>query len=173
MGQSIAESDTVLQDIDDSKSSEIEINEVVTKDTDNGLFQSITDDAVLPAMLYEGSQLTPEASNLLIRSYSARYHLTNKAEDDLLKLLKLHLPQDKNHALPSSRYIFRKVASKGPGSELEPTQHYYCNHCYTFLPDQSSCLCPNQLCGTLISEAPYFITISIEEQIDVIFKSKQ
>ena len=127
-----------------------------------------TAEHVLP-MLYEGSALSTENSLLLISSYMCRHHLTGQAREDLLELMRLHLPQDNN--LPSSLYLAQKASGR---SSIVPNYHHYCQHCYTILQDCATSLCPNEYCKTTIDllTSPYFITVSIADQLNILLSHK-
>ena len=115
-----------------------------------------TERIALP-MLYEDSSLSTESSLLVISSYMCRHHLTGQAHEDLLELIKLHLPKENN--LPSSLYLARRASVQ---NNIVLNYHHYCQHCYTILHDCTSTLCPNEHCKTTINleTSPYLITIS-------------
>lgn len=119
-------------------------------------------------LLFPGSLLRSDVSHLLISSFFCRHHLSNQAQEDLLLLLKLHLPSDSQ--VPSSLYSFRKISE---GSSLEPTTHSYCPRCYTPLSSGELTVCPNQCCCySLSTEAtPSFVCLSIGEQLKTLLKS--
>lgn len=115
-------------------------------------------------MLYEGSQLSTENSLLLLNSYMCRHHLTRQAREDLLELVRLHLP--KKNKLPSSLYLFQKTSDQIDA--VVPNYHHYCPECYTLLQDSTTTLCSNECCKTTINfeSSPYFITVSIANQLN-------
>ena len=144
-----------VNDGNDSPSSQL-----ATQSADNSsviISNKTTEHAVLP-MLYERSSLSTESSLLLINSYMCRHHLTGQGREDLLELMRLHLPKENN--LPSSLYLAQKASGC---SNIVPNYHHYCQHCYTILQDCTNTLCPNEYCKTTIDllTSPYFITISI------------
>ena len=86
-----------------------------------------------------------------LSSYMCRHHLTRQAQEDLLKLFHIHLPQ--NNQLSSSLYTFQKQVSYQEDIELVPSYHYYCSQCFTILPSYNTSQCPNQSCNmTIIHE---------------------
>ena len=124
-------------------------------------------------MLYEGSSLTTESSLLLLNSYVCHHNITQQACQDLLQLLRLHLP--KENALPSSLYLFQKQSELigSQHTDIVPNYCHYCPKCYTLITD-SITLCPNECCEAEINFdlSPYFITVSIADQLKSLFARK-
>ena len=60
--------------------------------------ESKEEESTAALMLYEGCSLTTESSLLLLNSYVSHHNLTQQACQDLLQLLRLHLP--KENAMP-------------------------------------------------------------------------
>ena len=120
-------------------------------------------------LLYEGSVLTVESSLLLLNSYVCHHNLTQQASQDLLQLLRLHLPKD--NVLPPSLYLFHKqseeIESQYTDIDVAPNFHHYCPECYTLLTDHKTTLCVNEHCKTEINfdSSPSFITVSIADQL--------
>ena len=120
--------------------------------------------------LYEGSSLSVECSHILISSYMCRHHLTGQAREDLLQLLRIHLP--KTNQLPSSSYMFNKHADHT--RDIIPIYHYYCHKCYSVLPSDDTIQCPNTSCNTIINKQciSFFITVPIADQLKILLSSK-
>jgi len=120
--------------------------------------------------LYEGSLLSTGSSHLLLKSFMCCYHLTGQAQEDLLQLVQLHLPKEK---LPSSRYLFQKQNNQLEHNEL-CTYHHYCPHCFTTIPNSATTECQNRFCGQEVQfdTSPYFITVSISDQLKTLLSSK-
>ena len=85
--------------------------------------------------LYEGPSLSTESSHLLLKSYMCRHHLTGQAKEDLLQLLRLHLP--KENWLLSSMYLFQKHSDQNDITTTSTYRHY-CPHCYTAIPNSAT-----------------------------------
>ena len=120
--------------------------------------------------LYEGSSLSVESSHILISSYMCRHHLTGQAREDLLQLLRIHLP--KTNQLPSSSYTFNKQSDHT--RDITPIYHYYCHECYSLLPSDEVIQCHNTSCNANINKQciSFFITIPIADQLKVLLSSK-
>ena len=120
--------------------------------------------------LYEGSSLSTEGSRILISSYMCRHHLTGQACEDLLQLLRIHLP--KNNQLSSSLYTFHKHTDHT--RDVMPDYHYYCHECCSLLPSDDAIQCPNTSCNTIIKKEciNFFITVPIADQLKILLSSK-
>ena len=57
-------------------------------------------------MLYKDSYLSLQSSEIMIKSYVCRHHLSGQAQEHLLQLLQFHLPE--GNKLSSSLYLFDK-----------------------------------------------------------------
>ncbi len=132
---------------------------------------SESDHIPLPSKLYPGSVVTAASSELAINSYISRHHLSKQAQEDMLQLIQLHLPE--GSLVPSSVYTFRKHSLLNSVT-AKNTCHYLCSQCSVSITDSSCQICPNETCAISISEynLSSFFTISIAEQIQVKFKSK-
>lgn len=121
--------------------------------------------------LYPGSTISVRTSNLLIRSFNYRHHLTYQAKADLLQLLQVHLPHP--NQLPSTLYTFQKQ-NRQCSVDVDPevTEHHYCSQCYTILTEETCSACT--LCGVnlVYNATPYFIVVSIPDQLKVFLKRK-
>ena len=121
--------------------------------------------------LFSGSTIGVHTSSMLIRSFMCRHHLTYQAKADLLQLLQVHLPNP--NQLPSSLYTFQKMNTKcSVDINPEVTEHHYCSQCYTILIDQTNSICTQCGISLVHSATPYFITISISDQLKVFLKRK-
>ena len=121
--------------------------------------------------LFSDSSISVCTSNMLIRSFMCRHHLTYQAKTDLLQLLQIHMPNPNN--LPSSLYKFQKMNTKCL-LDVDPvvTEHHYCSICYTVLSDQTSSTCTQCGMPLVCNTTPYFITVSISDQLKVFLKRK-
>ena len=122
-------------------------------------------------LLFQDSVVSCISSELAINSYISRHHLTKQAQEDLLQLVQLHVPQDSS--VPSSVFTLRKYSLLNPVS-AKHILHYMCPQCYTVLPDKNCDVCPNDGCCLSLDQETlsYFFTISIAEQLKIILKSK-
>lgn len=100
-----------------------------------------------------------------------RHHLTGQAREDLLQLLRLHLPNE--NQLPSSMYLFQKQSNQNDITSTL-TYHHYCPQCYTAIPNSATIKCPNALCSVEVTyeSSPYFITVSVADQLKTVLSSK-
>lgn len=123
--------------------------------------------------VYENSRLSTKSSELALRSFSARHHLTEQAQDDLLQLLDIHLP--KPNSIPSSVYILEKNSILKPIS-VEAETHLICPLCCSSIPDESVTKCPNSSCNydssTSAEKTLSFYCVSIKEQLKCILTSE-
>lgn len=108
--------------------------------------------------------------NILIKQFSVRHNLTQKALDDLLQLLRLcsHDPS----SIPASVYKLNKDFNK---LQFPLKHHYFCNSCFQLLSDSRVANCTNIACraslannGTISS----FIELSLEAQLVNILERK-
>ena len=136
-------------------------------DTDSHLNNETesTREHVVSKQLYEGSLLSTEKSLLVINSYMCHHNLSGQAREDLLELLRLHLP--KENQLPPSLYLAQKANQID--HDIVTKYHHYCPHCYILIQECTT-LCPNEHCKIAINfeSSPYFITISIVDQLKVL-----
>lgn len=126
--------------------------------------------------IYDGTSLSNKSSELVIRAFSARHHLTCQAENDQLKLLHIHLP--KPNSIPSSSYKLDKNSLLKPMG-VKAVSHYICPLCYTSNDEDERFereACPNLSCcyDPLTShEKPLsFQSMSIAGQLKIILTSK-
>jgi len=149
---------------------DIEINTTFQDASDQGSTVDTTN-LVPEVPLYEGSLLSTGSSHLLLKSFMCRHHLTGQAQEDLLQLVQLHLP--KENKLPSSRYLFQKQTNQLEHTEL-CTYHHYCPQCFTTIPNSATTECQNTFCSLEVQfdTSPYFITVSISDQLKTLLSSK-
>lgn len=103
-----------------------------------------TREHVASKQLYEGSLLSTENSLLLINSYMCHHNLSGQAREDLLELLRRHLPKE-NQLLPSLY-----LAQKANQMDIAIKYHHYCPHCHVLLQECAT-LCPNEHCKIAIN----------------------
>ena len=136
--------------------------------------ESKAEESTASPRLYEGSMLTTENSLLLLNSYMCHHNLTQQGCQDLLQLLRLHLPTE--NALPSSLYLFHKQSkeTESQNTDVEPNYHHYCPECYTLLSDREITLCVNEYCEADVNFdlSPCFMTVSIADQLKNFFASE-
>jgi hypothetical protein len=135
--------------------------------TDESDHQNDNDESInthVSSKLYADCKVTEKSSELAITSYISKYHLTLKAQDDLLRLLQLHIPL--NTSIPSSVYSFRKISSLNP-HRIRMIFNYFCPRCFIHLPDENIEICINKSCEISFEKLslPYFITLPIAEQL--------
>ena len=121
--------------------------------------------------LFSDSTISVRTSSMLIRIFMCRHHLTYQAKADLLQLLQVHLP-DPNQ-LPTTLYTFQKMNTRN-SVDVDPvvTEHHYCTQCNTVLSDLSNSFCTQCEVPLVQGATPYFITVSIPDQLKVFLKSK-
>ena len=123
--------------------------------------------------VFPGSSLTVNTSNMLLRSFMCRHHLTHRAKIDLLQLLRIHLPEESQ--VPPSLYMFEKNCSKNsPDCSPEITEHYYCSGCNASLTGPGGSGCSQEYCPSHneVKNAPFFLTVSIADQLKLLLKRK-
>ena len=123
-------------------------------------------------MLYEGSLLATKSSLLLLNV--CHHNLTQQACQDLLQLLKLHLP--KENAMPSSLYLFQKQSKQIESQHIDvvPNHYRYCSECYTLLSDCGNTFSLDECCKAEINSdlSPCLITVFISNQLKILFACK-
>ena len=122
--------------------------------------------------LYPDSRVSADVSQLMLRSYFCRHHLTKQAQKDLLSLLQIHLPPCST-TMTKSLYLFENYQSVASSEieTVEPEEHPFCGKCYMPIAKQSS-LCPNVQCQNKAIKHPTFIKLSIAEQLRTLLKRK-
>lgn len=68
--------------------------------------------------LYNGCNLTPEESELLIMGFAVRHRLSDYALEDLLELINCHLP--------CAHYISKYLFLKKFGPVVKAIPYFYC-----------------------------------------------
>ena len=121
--------------------------------------------------LYPGSILTSRSSELAISSYISRHHLSRQAQEDLLRLLQLHIPESR--LIPSSVYSL-KINSSLDEVVVQHAYHYFCPRCHKGLSDSECEVCPNDECATSLdySSISGFFTLSIAGQLQNLLRSE-
>ena len=108
--------------------------------------------------VFPDSSLTVFESHVLLFHYYTKHQLSSKALDDLIQLLKLHMPKEAN--IPSSSYTLKKFF-KDLFPDLASSVHFYCSNCHQLLTTESE-VCNNIECG---SDTEYFISVPLHQQI--------
>ena len=98
-----------------------------------------------PASQLEITEHNLPPSNVLLKQFVVRHHLTQDALSDLLKFLSIYSTTDK---WPSSVYLFDKQFK---AVQNAPIFHYFCNDCFHSLPSANEKKCPNDLCGNQLN----------------------
>jgi len=139
----------------------------ITSFTSNDSSMDNSEDRLLQqettSMLYKDSYLSVQSSEIMIKSFVCRHHLSGQAQEDLLQLLQFHLPE--GNKLSSSLYLFDKN-SQSQSITVDSQIHYCCSKCYLILEsDEQKC------CDT--AEKPLcFYSLSIADQLRKIISSK-
>ena len=119
--------------------------------------------------------VTKISSEFSINTFISRHHLTRQAQEDLLGLIQLHMPSETSSSISSSVFTLRKHSLLNPVA-AQNEMHFMCPQCWCVFPTKDShpTVCPNTTCAARLDEVvlPYFITVSIAEQLQVILKSK-
>lgn len=97
----------------DSNISLITLNDSsIDSSMDNSEDTSLQEEtASTKCMLYKDSYLSLQSSELMIKSYVCRHHLSGQAQEDLLQLLQFHLPEGIS-CLPHFTFLTRTVNHK-------------------------------------------------------------
>ncbi len=119
----------------------------------------------LDSPLYGNAPVTLYATLLLILAFSISHKLTKDALSDLLSLLNVIIL--KPHSLPTSLYKFYSTLKLNKAASI---RHYYCSLCEQLLDSNSSSKCPNPLCGQTPKDPPYFLELSLEDQLRKLFE---
>ena len=103
---------------------------------------------------------------VMILLFALRHNLTYEAISDLLNLLNLITPTP--NKIPKSLWLFRQLVEKRC---TKAQQHLYCSVCQDNISNCTLSLCPT--CGTNLVTSPpgNFSTLSIENQLQSLFKS--
>lgn len=115
--------------------------------------------------------VTKVSREFSIKTFISRHHLPRQAQEDLLDLIRLHLlPSHVCSSFSSSVFTLRKNSLIHPVA-AQSELHYLCPQCLCILPTNHSLMCPNTDCGLLLDDhlgVPYFLTVSIAEQLQLI-----
>ena len=117
-----------------------------------------------PQPLYDNAPLSDSASRQAIMQYALANHLSYAAVDQLLTLLKIHLPSPSGSPKNSSSLRRRFV-------EGIPLQQCYCPHCFTKLDDGTNS-CRNRECREMEGGTCYFVPVDITPHLKEIFSGK-
>ena len=119
---------------------------------------------IFDTSLFDGSTLTLGASSLLILQFCRKYDLPRGGQNDLLKLIALHLPEGLRAKLPKSRTELIRLALPSLNA---PDKQKVCTVC------NRTVLSTDAACGNGHPQTPgqprksdvFFITIPLEPQI--------
>ena len=117
-----------------------------------------------PQPLYDNAPLSDLASRQAIMHFALANHLFYAAVDQLLALLKIHLPS--SAGIPRNSSSLRRRFVDGI-----PLQQYYCWHCFTKLNNRTTD-CRNRECQEVGGGTCYFVPVSIAPHLKQIFSGK-
>ncbi|XP_034253671.1 uncharacterized protein LOC117652688 [Thrips palmi] len=115
--------------------------------------------------LYEGARITVIDTVCAILTFARTEHISAIGLGRLLQLMNLLLPVENN--LPKTT---ESLYSNFPKGDVEFFLHYYCNKCWGFLPSKDS-VCSE--CEVTNKKVEYFITFSVVNQLQNLFKRKE
>jgi len=107
-------------------------------------------------------------SNVLLKQFIVRHHLTQDAVSDLLELLSIYSP---TYKWPASAYLFNKQFE----TTNRPIYHYFCSECYQSLPSKSEKQCPNLCCSKEFmskGDISAFIQLPLQPQFKSLMQRK-
>ncbi|KAK3929738.1 Peroxisome biogenesis protein 19-1 [Frankliniella fusca] len=118
--------------------------------------------------LYKDAAITLNDSMTAILSYIIRHELSGKEIVDLLNLINLHCPQEKNQMI-TSLYFFKKYFSL---LESPVKCHYYCSSCYSKLVNEGDS-CPNQKVHPSSTGTSVFVELPLIPQLQALFSQTE
>ena len=113
--------------------------------------------------LYNNAPLSVSASWQAIMHFSLANHLSYNAMNQLLDLIKIHLPAEA--MLPKNVSSF-----KGRFVQSVPTQCLYCSECYNQIEKEGFCI--NSDCKEKAATVCYFVPVSIVNHLKQIFNGQ-
>ena len=145
----------------------------VSVDSDNDNLLDCEDEDVAQSQddvpLYKNAPITLSESFMSVLAFAVRHNLDGKSIVDLLKLISLH-SAPKENTMKATLYFLKKhfFHLKAPVK-----LHYFCSVCYTKLPDERS-ECPHLKShkNKKKTQISYFLEISLEHQVQMLFKRK-
>ncbi len=129
--------------IDHGSTSNANLDEnAISSDTDHSETQDAqeTETVRVDLKLYQGSLLTVNQCDILIKKFTTKHNVSNEGLKDLLHLIQLHSPPPNNCS--RSVYSFNKKFRKAT-----VIFHYYCSYCLQSI-SADTVVCPNQSCGS-------------------------
>lgn len=109
------------------------------------LDESATNQVKSTAELFDGSVMTLQQSNVLIKKYVSRHNISDEGLKDLLQLIKLHCP------IPNTRFTSPHIFHKEFHPETSNVvYHYYCSKCLIETEEDTK-ICLNQDCHNNLS----------------------
>ena len=109
--------------------------------------------------LYPGAPLSKEASWLSIYQYAVSNRLTDTAIQQLLELIKMHIPSS-DHCPPSLYKLKKKLGRVNGITTLK-----FCSNCKKEVPKS----CPNSICKKKKAQISYFSVLPFENYLCDIF----
>ena len=120
-----------------------------------------------PLAMYPGAQISESTGVLILQSLASRHGLTQAAQSDILRVLKLHMPENGAPATYNSLYRMSSGAHCSSQAALESThvKHTLCGHCSLPLHDVD-----HSDSGCQGSKYTTFFELPIDIQIQALFK---
>jgi len=109
-------------------------------------------------------------SNVLLKRFTVRHHLTKDALSDLLELLSMYSP---SNIWPPSVYLFN---NQFHSLHCKPIFHYFCSECYSSVTNNNESKCPNSFCQkefTKRGDISSFIELSLQQQLENLLQSEE
>lgn len=122
--------------------------------------------------LYPDSNLSSIESSTLLLAFAKRHSLTRDATNELLSLMKLHLPEDAK--VPGSTYLLEKALHVEMSSAI--TKCVYCKTCEaSFATEGDVCKqCKSRINEKeLIEEGKYFIMFDIRRSLEKLLEREE
>ncbi len=114
--------------------------------------------------LYDNAPLSNFASQQAVMHFALTNHLSYSANDQLLALLKIHLPSSAKAPKNSSSLRCRFV-------DDVPLQQYYCPHCFTKL-DVGTNGCRDRECQEMGGGTCYFVPVPTSHHLKEVFNGE-
>ena len=120
----------------------------------------------LPALLYPGAQISEATGKLLLHSLAVKHGLTQAAQADILKVLRLHMPAD---SIPSSYRSVHRLYHTSTSSVKSTAQvvHTICSYCGEVISETSG-ISNGDECMHFNSVK--FYEVPLDAQIQALFK---
>ena len=127
--------------------------------------QDADHDKVFSDSVYDGCLLPCQISTILVMSLINRHKLTQRAAQDVIKVLIAHFPD--GHRSFTSLYTLKTRFAALVGRQPEGEQIKFCTNCNTVLQSSNSCDCYQNGDKPQVGQ---FIQLGIEKQIQQLFK---